>query len=117
MVTDYFADSDRPLSPARIRAGVRLLADRRNPPGTVAEKTLLPDADPDEPAAYIQAMREHRWVPVRDSEDFPRKALDTSGVGREVPPVSAGEIQDEAPRPRRWWLFRGKDQKPEEQRE
>ena len=106
VVTEYFADSDRPLSPAKLRAGARALQAQRRPPERAADRLLVPDADPDDPEAFIEAVRGRRYLPARDPQDFEPRVLELPAVrGVEAEP----EITPKS-RPRRWWLLRGRGQ-------
>jgi hypothetical protein len=111
VVTTHFAESDRQLSPAKIRAGVRTLATARRPPETAADRLRVPDANPDDPKAFIEALKAHRWQPERDAADYPLRQLDVSSLGA-MPDLPDGEARGVPIRARRWWLPWGKDQVP-----
>ena len=106
-VTAHFLASDRYLTVARLRELVTQ-EQRKNAPVQPSEdvdlRTRVPDADPDDPVAYMEAIRDGRWQPTRERTE--KRALDTSALGRRVPRVSAEEAADDAPRPRRWWMLR-----------
>lgn len=103
----FMGDSDEFLSIPRLRALVRVERLRQAPPETPTERTLVPDADPDDPAAFIQAVRDRRYLPPRDPADFGDRPLDVEGLGRAVPD-EAPETPVKPSRPKRWWLPRGK---------
>lgn len=106
VVTEHFSESDRPLSPAKIRAGVRAVAAARKPTERAAERVRVPDADPDDPRAFIQALRNRRWEADPIPGKPPPEGIPLAGVGRKVPAVTSEEVNDDTPRPRRWWLSR-----------
>lgn len=106
VVTEHFSESDKPLSPAKIRTGVRTVAAARKPPEAAADRVRVPDADPDDPKAFIKALRTGQWEADPVPGKPPPEGIPLAVVGRKVPAVTAEEISDDAPRPRRWWLSR-----------
>jgi hypothetical protein len=106
VVTAHFSESDRPLSPSKIRAGVRVLSAARKPKEDTATRTRVPDADPDDPRAFIKALRNGHWEADPVPGKPPPEGIPLAAVGRNVPAVTAKEVNDDVPRPRRWWLSR-----------
>jgi len=107
-VTKHFLTSDRYLTVSRLRVLTGEVAAAMHVPAepvdSVDAQLRVPDADPDDPSAYAQALRQGSFQPRRRPEDYPPRELKTSGVGRTVPRVSAEEVADDEPRPRRWWM-------------
>lgn len=106
VVTAHFSESDRPLSPAKIRTGVRTIAAARKPVEAPADRVRVPDADPDDPRAFIQALRNRHWEADPVPGKPPPEGIPLAAFGRKVPAVTSEEIADDTPRPRRWWLSR-----------
>jgi hypothetical protein len=104
VVSQHYADSDRPITLANLCEGLRKAEKARRPTNRVEDSLLIPDADPDDPQAFISAMREQRYFARRDPADFAPRELDLPAMG-DVP-----EQEVKPPRPRRWWMLRGKGQ-------
>jgi hypothetical protein len=111
VVSQHYADQDRPITLAQLCGGLRKKRAAAKPVDQVEEKTLVPEADPDDPQAYIAAMRGHRYFARRDPADFAERGLDLPAMG-----VVAEEkgTEGQPGRPRRWWLPRGKGQLADE---
>lgn len=105
VVSQYYAEQDRPITLNQLCAGLRKKQALRQPVDQVREKTLVPDADPDDPLAYLDALKERRFLPPRNPDDFTARILEFPKMGstEEEPP----QVK---PRPRRWWLLRSKSQ-------
>jgi hypothetical protein len=106
VVTAHFAESDRRLSPAQILKGSRELAAARKPKEDTAQRLRVPNADPDDPTAFIRALRAGDYQPEPTPGTPPQGGLPLAAIGRRVPPVTSEEVADDTPRPRRWWLSR-----------
>lgn len=106
VVSQYYAEQDRPITLNQLCAGLRKKRAERQPVDRVGEKTLVPDADPDDPLAYLDALKKRRFLPARDPEDFTAKILDFPKMGT----VESVDPPEPKSRPRRWWLLRGKSQ-------
>lgn len=113
VVTEHFSESDRRLSPAAIRTGARAIAATRKPPESPAERMKVPNADPDDPKAFIKALKAKDWQPDPIPGEPPQGGLELGSVGRKVPEVTAEEVADNGPRPRRWWVPRRQRDRPE----
>lgn len=107
VISQYYSDNDRPLSLSQLCTGLKKLVAARRPTNRVEDNLLVPEADPDDPQAFIKAMREQRYFARRDPADFAPRELDLPSMGRVA---GESEIEEEKPRPRRWWLLRGKGQ-------
>lgn len=107
VITQHYADSDRPITLAQLCGGLKRLSAARHPTGRVEDTLLVPDADPDDPKAFIKAMREQRYFARRYPEDFAPREIDLPSMGRVA---GESETEEKKPRPRRWWLLRGKGQ-------
>lgn len=77
-VLKHFASSDRPLTVNKLRADILSLRARAR--GDGAGRLRLPDASPDDPQAFLEALRGREWQAEREPEP-----------ARE-------------PRERRWWM-------------
>lgn len=111
----HYAEGAGPISISILRAGVRTLRAERLVPETIEDKYREPDADPDDTGAWVKALREKRWKPPGVPAVPPSEGLALEQVGRRVPEVSRQEVEDDAPRARRWWMkFRKDDIPPEE---
>lgn len=108
VISQYYTDNDRPITLAQLCGGLRKLVAARRPTNRVEDNLLVPDADPDDPQAFIRAMREQRYFARRYPEDFEPRVLDLPTMGT----VAAEEEPVSKSRPRRWWLGRGKGQEP-----
>lgn len=107
VVSQHYAESDRPITLAQLCAGARKQLAARKPPERIEDRLRVPEADPDDPGAFIRAMREQRYFAIRNPEDFVVRELDLPSMG-EVPEDRKEEETAPKPRPRRWWLLRGK---------
>ena len=103
-MTRHFTESESFLTPQRLRGMVRELQASRNSKNV--DPLKVPRADPDDVLAFIQALRNGEYEPDPVPGEPPPEGLPLSGVGRAVPAVTRAEIDDDAPRPRRWWLPR-----------
>lgn len=106
VVSQYYAEQDRPITLNQLCAGLRKKRAERKPVDQVQEKTLVPDADPDDPLAYLDALKQRRFLPARNPEDFTAQILEFPKMGT----VEDEQPPEDKPRPRRWWLLRGKSQ-------
>lgn len=106
VVSEHYAESDRPITLAQLCGGVRKRQAARCGTDGVEERMRVPDADPDDPKAFIEALRGHRYFARRYLEDFTPRELELPRMG-EVP---EGDDHAEEVKPRRWWLGRGKGQ-------
>lgn len=104
VVSEHYAGNERPITLAQLCDGLR----KRQPRPTtdqVRERLLVPDADPDNPLAYLEALKQRKFQAERNPEDFAPQALELPKMVR----VAGVEVPiEEKPRPRRWWLPRGK---------
>lgn len=108
VVSDHYGTSDRPITLAQLCEGLRKAVAARSRTDEVADRLRVPDADPDNPQAFISAMKGRRFLPDRDPEDFTRPALDVSTLGKGVPEETV--VEEKPVRPRRWWMKWGKGQ-------
>jgi hypothetical protein len=106
VVSQYYAAQDRPITLNQLCTGLRKKRAERQPVDLVREKTLVPDADPDDPLAYLDALKQRRYLPARDPEDYTAKVLEFPKLRS----VESEEPSQPKTRPRRWWLLRGKSQ-------
>lgn len=102
VVSEHYGTSDRPITLAQLCEGVRKAQAARKRTDRVEDRLRVPDADPDDPEAFIQAMKGQRYLPDRDPDDFTRPALDVSMLGQQMP--SGDAVQEKPVRPRRWWM-------------
>ena len=102
----HFAESDLPMTINRLRTAVKKNRAAQKPPESAKEKMRVPDADPDDPKAFIKALRAGQWESDPVPGKPPPEGIPLAAVGRKVPAVTAEEVNDESPRPRRWWLSR-----------
>lgn len=108
VVSQHYAESDRPITLAQLCTGAKKQLAARKPAERIEDRLRVPEADPDDPGAFIRAMRERRYFAIRNPDDFALRELDLPSMG-EVPEDRKDE-DARKPRPRRWWLLRGKGQ-------
>lgn len=113
-VERHFAESGEYLTVARLRA---LVAVAGSEPLTAEEALRIPAADPDDVPAWLEALRAGRFADPPTPGAGPPGGLNMLGVGRKVPGVSAEEVEDDQPRPRRWWLPRRSKEEPDAPKE
>lgn len=112
VVSEHYGMSDRPITLAQLCEGVRKTQAARKRTDRVEDRLRVPDADPDDPQAFISAMKGQQYLPERNPEDFTRPALDVSTLGQRMP--GEEEPQKKPVRPRRWWMLgRGQEEKKE----
>ena len=110
VVSEHYGTSDRPITLAQLCEGVRKAEAARKRTDSVEDRLRIPDADPDDPQAFISAMKGQRYLPDRHPEDFTLPAPDFSTLGRQMP--GGEEAAGKPVRPRRWWMrFLGQEEK------
>src|SRR5690554_3917945 len=86
-VQNHFSTSDRRLMPSHVAEGVKKIREEAMVDFQAAGQPLeVPDADPDDPKAYILAIREQRTrhadgvrVPINRMIEATEKAISVSG--------------------------------------
>lgn len=95
-VQNHFSSSDRKLMPSHVMEGVKKIREDAMVDFQAAGQSLeIPDADPDDPRAYILAIREQRTrhadgvrVPINGMIEATKKAITASGAAfREATPT------------------------------
>lgn len=95
-VQNHFSSSDRKLMPSHVVEGVKKVREEMMVDFQAAGQPLeIPDADPDDPQAYILAIREQRTrhangvrVPINRMIDATKKAISAPGPSfREATPT------------------------------
>lgn len=100
----FYGDGGNLIGVSALRSEVRKIRVEQAVPESIEDRYREPDADPDDTGAWVRALREKRFKPPGVPAVPPVGGLPLEGVGRVVPEVSREEVEDEAPRPRRWWL-------------
>lgn len=98
-VAEHFRRSKDWLMPVHVRDGVATIRTRRadcnGAPAGAGYSKELPDAEPDDVAAYVAAVREQRFRFGDELKPRPVAALISGRPFQSVPAVSAAEVRRE----------------------